>query len=216
MRIAHRKSRKFYFLRSCCGSNLTPVALPTDSLDRGVPRLERQALRRKVGLAHVDGHLTIRRKLETEKAIDRFDLDRVARRQALVVYIFGEAARAIAAVFYLAAVAIENAVAKVGIRARRGLDLQKLVKPNAELPVGIESDLLCAEAMRLRDTVDNHKVVAEAVHLCEGKSHLLVIGRLLHRCRDCSQSPTAKATQERVEVLPFPVREQFDRHRHRP
>ena len=138
------------------------------------------------------------------------------RRQALVVYIFGEAARAIAAVFYLAAVAIENAVAKVGIRTRRGLDLQKLVKPNAKLPVGIEGYLLCAEAMRLRDTVDDHEVVAEAVHLCEGKSHLLVIGRLLHRCRDCSQSQTAKATQERAEVLPFPAREQFDRPRHRP
>ena len=102
------------------------------------------------------------------------------------------------------------------IKINHRLDLQKLVKPNAKLPVGIESNLLCAEAMRLRDTVDDHEVVAEAVHLCEGKSHLLFIGRLLHRCRDCSQSPTARATQERAEVLPFPVREQFERPRHRP
>ena len=53
------------------------------------------------------------------------------------MHILSKTARAVAAVFHFAAVAIENTVAKIGVWSSRRLDLQELVEADTELPVGI-------------------------------------------------------------------------------
>ena len=105
-----------------------------------VPRL--QAAKRRRARArleyrrpHVDRHFARRCQPRFDDAGQRFDADRVLVRQPLVAHEVHEAARAVAALFDLAAVAVEDAVAKVDVACARRLDDQDLVGTDAEAPI---------------------------------------------------------------------------------
>src|SRR5581483_676167 len=80
-----------------------------------------------------------------------------------------EAPGAIAALLDLAAIGIEDAVAKIGIGRDRALDQQHLVAAHAETAVGDASDGRGIEVDHLAHAVDDDKIVAEALHLGEAK-----------------------------------------------
>ena len=82
-----------------------------------------------------------------------------------------EAARAVAALFDLAAVGVEDAVAEIDVGARGGLDHQQLVAADAEVAVGDRLHARRAQVDRRAGGVDDDEVVAEAVHLGEAQFH---------------------------------------------
>ena len=87
--------------------------------------------------------------------------------QAFVEHEASEAARTIATVFHFAAVVVVDAVVEVDIGLARRLDEQHLVEADAEVAVGHLPDLCGAELDRVRDKIEHHEVVAEAVHFGE-------------------------------------------------
>ena len=94
---------------------------------------------------------------------------RVLSRQALVAHEAHEAARAVAALLDLAAVAVEDAVAEIDARARRcGSTDQHLVGADAEAAVGQAPHLRRASSVERRARrVEHDEVVAGALHLGE-------------------------------------------------
>ena len=67
----------------------------------------------------------------------------------------------------LAAAVVVDAVVEVDIGLARRLDEQHLVEADAEVAVGHLPDLCGAELDRVRDKIEHHEVVAEAVHFGE-------------------------------------------------
>ena len=82
-----------------------------------------------------------------------------------------EAPRAVAALLDLAAVGIEDAVAEIGVGAGGRLHQQDLVAADAEVAVGDEAQLVRRQRDGLAYAVDDHEVVAGAVHLGEAQPH---------------------------------------------
>ena len=84
------------------------------------------------------------------------------------MHIFGEAARAVAAVLHLAAIGIKYAVTKLGLVTRPRLNEQELIEAYSKVAVCECGDLLRVGLQRLGHAVDDRKVVAEAVHFGKG------------------------------------------------
>ncbi len=80
------------------------------------------------------------------------------------------AARAIAALFGLAAVGVENAVGGGGLAAARRAEHHRLVEADAAIPVG-EGAPLRHRGQRTRRRIEQQEIIAEAVHLGELKRH---------------------------------------------
>ena len=81
-----------------------------------------------------------------------------------------EAARAIAALLDLAAVGIEDAVAKIDAGLCRLLDDQNLVAADAEVTIGDAPDLAGVEHDGLGDRVENNEIVTQSLHLGEANA----------------------------------------------
>ena len=77
------------------------------------------------------------------------------------------AARAVAALLHLAAVGVEDAVGEVGLGPAGRFEQQQLIAADAEVPVGQCAHLRGRQADRLAHAVDDHKVIAQTVHLGE-------------------------------------------------
>ena len=92
-------------------------------------------------------------------------------REPLLPHEYGKAPRAVAAHLHLTAVSVEDAVVEVLVRIIRGLHHEQLVEADAEVPVREAPDELRVEEDLLGYGVDDHEVVAEAVHFGELKSH---------------------------------------------
>ena len=86
-----------------------------------------------------------------------------------------EAARAIAAMLDLAAVAIEDAVSEIDAFDGGLFDQQQLISADAEMPVRERAHLRGAQVERLRVAVEHDEVVARAVHFGEFQFHAAIV-----------------------------------------
>src|SRR5690606_13896506 len=109
-----------------------------------------------------------------DDALHGLDANAALGRQAFVADEAGKGACAVAALFDLAAVAVEDAVAEVDACRLRTLDHQDLVGPDAEAAVGQAAPLFRAQVHLLVDGVDDDEIIAGAVHLGELQFHVSV------------------------------------------
>ena len=98
-----------------------PCGPPTSRSDYGSLAPRKGFPRRESRRAHVDRHLAVRLQRGLDHATARFDADGATCRQPAPADELDETPRAVAALFDLAAVGVEYAIAKIDVRARRGL-----------------------------------------------------------------------------------------------
>ena len=91
--------------------------------------------------------------------------------ELLFIKIVAEAAGAVAAVFHLAAVGVEDAIDEVMARVAGGLDNQQLVEADAAMAVGPGADLGRRPGEGPVAAIQHHKVITQPVHF--GKFHFL-------------------------------------------
>ena len=132
---------------------------------------ERDFHRQQARLAHVHCHQTIIGQHRGDDALGGFHADGVLVGQALVEDKTGKTARAIAALLDLAAVAVENPVAEIGVGQGGFFHQQQLVKTHAGVAVAQLANLRGAQAHALAHAVDHHEIVAQAMHLAEVQNH---------------------------------------------
>jgi hypothetical protein len=121
---------------------------------------------------HVDAHPAVGHQAQGQQGVDGAHADRVGRRQPVVDAEAHEAARAVAALLHLAAVAaVEDAVAEVVVFAVGRLDHQQLVAAHAEAPIAQTADLRRIEREGRAGGVNDHEVIAGPLHLGEALSH---------------------------------------------
>jgi hypothetical protein len=82
-----------------------------------------------------------------------------------------ETARAVTALFDLAAIGVENPVTEIDPRLLRGLDQQDLVATDAEMAISQVTQLFRCQRKRLANAVEDDEIVAQTVHLREFKFH---------------------------------------------
>ena len=80
--------------------------------------------------------------------------------------------------FDFAAIGIENTIAEIGQRVRRGVDQQNLIATDAKLPVCQRTCALRGHLDGHANTVQHDKVVAGAMHFCEIPDHGCIIANL--------------------------------------
>src|SRR5690606_2297117 len=119
--------------------------------------------------AHVDADLAIGTDVQLNHTAAGLNADLPLEGQALVHYEAGEAAGTVAALFDLGAVGVEDPVAKVHVRAARRLDDQQLIEAHAGVAVAPEFDVLGLDVGMLADQVEDHEVVAQAMHFGEAQ-----------------------------------------------
>lgn len=120
---------------------------------------------------HVDCDAPIIFQSWRDDARHGLNADIAAVRQPFVHHKFDEGARAIAALFDLAAIRIEYAVAKINSAAARLLHDQDLVSPNAEATVCDGAPLSSGKVHRLVNSIDHHKIIAGTVHFRKFEFH---------------------------------------------
>ena len=99
----------------------------------------------------------------------------------MVAHEAGQAARPVAALLRLAAVCVEYAVAKVRLGVGGWQRREHLVEAHASAPVAPTADALRVEFNALGYEVNDHEVVAEAVHFGETELHVRRRGAPRHR-----------------------------------
>ncbi len=107
--------------------------------------------------------------MQGDDAARCFHVDAAFVGQLLFVHEFDEAARAIAALFDLAAIGIEDAIAEIHIGefAGRPFHQQQLVAAYAEMAIGNQANLRCIERNFLGNGVNYNKIVADPMHFGE-------------------------------------------------
>ena len=83
----------------------------------------------------------------------------------------GKAAGAVAALFHLAAIGVEDAVAEIGPRPVGRFHQQYLVAADTEMAVGQLANACCIQRHGLVDPVNHYEIVAKPVHLGEVQFH---------------------------------------------
>src|SRR3954447_26696999 len=119
---------------------------------------------------HVHGHLAVGFQARHDGPAERAHAQLALGGETLAVDELHEAARAVAALLHLAAVGVEDAVAEVAVAVAR-LDYEDLVAADAEVPVRDALELRARQAEWLLGCIDDHKIVARAVHLGERQLH---------------------------------------------
>ncbi len=100
---------------------------------------------------------------------------------------------------FVAARAVEDAVAKVDARRAAALHHQDLVGAHAEAPVTQRAQLRGIERQRLLRGIEHDEVVARALHLGEVKLHARIIPGSL-RSPAATVTEISKATPRRPAV----------------
>src|SRR5437870_3644497 len=131
---------------------------------------ERNIGRAKLRCAHVHGDLAIRRQHGLDDSARRLDAHCALVGQSARAHEMHEAARAVAALFDLFAVGVEDSITKVDVSARRLLDKQYLVAADAEMAVCQPANLHGLELDLLADSVEHHEIVAQALHFGEAQA----------------------------------------------
>ena len=118
-------------------------------------------------LAHVDANVAARRAGGCQNAGNGLDPD--GFRSALVHQHGGNATRAVAAGLDLVTIAVADFHERIGAAAVGGLDDQQLVAADPGSPVGDGACVRGAEADWRHAGIEDHEIVAQAVHLGESK-----------------------------------------------
>lgn len=121
----------------------------------------------EVRLAHVDPHQLIVGDAQHHSPISSADADITLVGQPFQPDKAGKTARAVATLGDFAAVSIKDAVVKIEIGIVRRLNHQQLIKPDPEVPIGQAADQLRRKEDILRYRVDDHKIIAKAMHFRE-------------------------------------------------
>jgi hypothetical protein len=121
-------------------------------------------------LAHVHSNAiyvaSFEHQLELKRSPRRHDVERLATSDALVVYIFGHAADAVAAHLRVRAVGVEHPHLSIGVVGRT--DQNQSIAADAKMPIGDRaSHCRRVSGNRLSKAIDIDVVVAGAVHLGE-------------------------------------------------
>ena len=88
-------------------------------------------------------------------------------RQAFQTDETGKTAGSIAALFHLAAIRVEYAVAELGVVLLGCFNQQQLVTSDTMAPIGDMANLWRGQIDLLSDRIDHNKVIAQAVHFAE-------------------------------------------------
>ena len=146
VRVAHRY-----------GTDLVGLAIHLQGVTFGAALgIEGDLLWLQVWWPHVHPHLPISLQVQSDIAAGSAHGDLVAAGQPLVVHEARETAGAIAALFDLAAIGIEDPVIEFGIRVACRFDQQDLIAAHAEAPVGdgaqlgLVQDNLLVDSRRIR------------------------------------------------------------------
>ena len=87
-----------------------------------------------------------------------------------------ETAGAVAALADFTAIGIEYPVTKIGFFGLCAFDQQQLIKTNAEMTIGEDTNTATVQYPvhnpGLVDSVDNDKIIAQTMHLAETKLHI--------------------------------------------
>jgi hypothetical protein len=137
--------------------------------------VEGHALRFQDGRAHVDRDAAICFQARFDHAGQGFNPDRALVGQTLVGDESHEGAGAVTALLDLAAVGVVNAIAEIDFLRLRLFHHQHLVGADAEAAVGQALPLGRAEIDVLVDGIDDHEVIAGAMHLGEFQFHVRII-----------------------------------------
>ncbi|CAM2170255.1 hypothetical protein BO443_10091 [Burkholderia orbicola] len=169
VRIAHRHRRNPARRAAHVERPQRVVAFLAGVEARGI---ERHLRRREHGRAHVDDDFAVVLQRQRDQALHDLHAHAALVGQAAVADELHETACAVAAVFDLAAVAIEDPVLEIRAVDGRFLDQQQLVGADAEVAVGECAHLRFGERrQRARVAVEHDEVVARAVHLGEREFH---------------------------------------------
>src|SRR5438552_6693228 len=131
---------------------------------------ERNIGRAKLRCAHVHRDLAIRRQHGLDDSARRLDANRALVGQSTRAHEMHEAARAVAALFDLFAVGVEDSVAEVDIGAGRLLDQQYLVAADSEMAVCHPPDFRRLEVDLVAHAIEHDKIVAQTLHLGEAQA----------------------------------------------
>ena len=145
---------------------------------RQARHIKRQGFGGETGLAHVNDYLAVGHCLKGDQSGRDLGAQRVARRELLLMDEFDETARAVAAVLDLAAIGVENPVAKIRLGVRGRVDQQYLIAANAELAVSEGPGAFGGHVDGLAHPVQDHEIVAGAMHFCEVPDHVGIIAHL--------------------------------------
>ena len=184
MRVAHRHGAYLDRLRT----DLQGVG---DRLCRGV---EWNLCGGEIRRAHVNPHLVVTLQVQADRSGRGADRDLAVARQPPVIHETGKAARAIAALFDLAAIGIEDAVVELCIGVARSFDQQYLVAADTEPPVGEGAQLGFVEHHLLTGRVEHDEIVAQAMHFGEIQDHTVP-----------SSGGPCRAYESRVKESPAPL-----------
>ena len=143
---------------------------------RGKARaVEAAGARIEVGCAHVDADGAIVLEAGFDASAGSDDAYGRTPCQAQLVHELDEAARPVAALFDLAAVGVEDAVAEIGRRVRRSLHDQYLVRADTQAPIGQAAQRYRRQIQVLTDAVQHDEVIAGALHLGKAQFHEPII-----------------------------------------
>ena len=154
---------------------LDPLACAVDRIDPGLALLaafesvgdERNGLGGEARLAHVGDHAAVGFAAHADAPLHGLERNGFARGVAALEREAADAARAVAALLDLAAVAVEDPVAQRLARSVGGIEEQELVGADSEAPVGETADEIGRERDGLGDGVKDDEVVPRALHLGE-------------------------------------------------
>ena len=126
MRIAHRQNRNF-------NGTMRQYQLLTKRIAFAD---ERNLVKVKDRNTHINGDLSVSLQYGFDDAAQRFHADALFAAEAVLAHKAHKAARAVAALFHLAAVGIENPIAEIYVGTGRRLDDQNLIAAYAEVAIG--------------------------------------------------------------------------------
>ena len=168
MGIAHGYRRE----RDRLSVQRQPVA---QSFFRGQFRPERDAWRCEAGYIHLDPHPAVLEQARVHASADRIEREAPFLRQRAIPDKPGHAATAVAALLGFAAVAVVYEKVEVCVGNRGRQHRQQLVETDAGAAIAPGPDAFAVQVGSLRDQVNHHEVVAEAMHLREPKVHRVII-----------------------------------------
>ena len=163
------------------------IPMPTRPPARGVPRLvaalghslrglratwrSEAAFRLETRLAHVDSDIAVTFETRLDDAAHRLDPDLALVGQPLLMHETDKTAGAVAALFNLATIGIEDAITEIDTGLGRFFNEQDLVTADTEIPVSEITQLFRREVNLLAHAIENDEIVAQAMHLGKLELH---------------------------------------------
>jgi hypothetical protein len=148
-------------------------------------RSEGNVARLEAGHAHVDFHLLVTHR-HCNARIGGLKGQRRLGAELLIVHEARETAHAVSTLFCARSVGVEYSTSEIRIGIGWRLEDEKLIEADTAMPVRPPTNELWLEVDVLSHEVDDHEIVAEAVHFAESKLHDGETNRLVYECKTTS------------------------------